>query len=111
MQSGGRAHRAGKGAADPLKNRWSQSAIGVFTVLDPVDIDPPRIIVDAIEDPMIPDPYPIPFLGRHLEGALRARILGQEAHFLDDGFEDRGVQLIEVLLRLRKNKEVIHGAS
>jgi hypothetical protein len=89
----------------------SRSTIGVFAVLDPVDIDPSRIIVDAVKDPMIPDPDPMPLLGRHLEGALRARFLGQEAHSLDDAFKDRRVELIEVLLRLRKNKEVIHGAS
>jgi hypothetical protein len=46
-------------------------------VLDPVDIDPFRIIVDAIKDPMIPDPDPMSLLGRHLEGALRARVLGE----------------------------------
>jgi hypothetical protein len=46
-------------------------------VLDPVDIDPFRIIVDAIKDPMIPDPDLMSLLGRHLEGALRARVLGE----------------------------------
>jgi hypothetical protein len=85
--------------------------MGVFAVLDPVDMDPLRIVVDAIKDPMVPDPDPMPLLGRHFEGPLRARGLGQEAHSLDDALQGRRLELIEVLLRLRKNKEVIHGAS
>jgi hypothetical protein len=80
-------------------------------MLDPVDIDPLRIVVDAIKDAMVPDPDPMPLLGRHLDGALRARVLGQKAHSLDDAVKDRRVELIEVLLRLSEDKNVIHGAS
>jgi hypothetical protein len=84
MQVKERARRAGAGAAGSHQNVRGRSAIDAFPVLDPIDIDPPRIVVDAIKDPMIPDPDPMPLLGRHLEGAMRARVLGKEAKSLDD---------------------------
>jgi hypothetical protein len=111
MQPDGRKRLASVSSAVSLQEGRSRSAIGVYAVLDPVEIDPLRTIIDTIQDSMIPDSDPIPFLSRHLEGARRARVLGEEAHSLDDALQHRRSQLIEVLLRLRESEEVIHGAS
>jgi len=80
-------------------------------MLDPVDMDPPRVIVDAIKDTIVPDPEPMSLFGRHFDGARRAGVPGKEAHSLDDAPEDRSAKLIEVLLRRREDEDLIHGAS
>jgi hypothetical protein len=58
-------------------------------MFDPVDIDPLRIVVDAIKDTIVPDPEPMSLFGRHLDGTRRAGVPGKEAHSLDDAPEDR----------------------
>jgi hypothetical protein len=79
-------------------------------VLDPVDVDPPRRVVDPVEKAIIPGPETISFLTRQLKTSGRTRVLGQGADFLEDTFEGRSLELVEVLLRRGKDEEVIHGA-
>jgi hypothetical protein len=86
------------------------SGIGVFAVFDAIDVNPFRIVVDAIEDSIIPDPDAKSFFARQLETAGRARISGKATSLPNNAQESRCLQAVEILLGRGKDKEVIHDA-
>lgn len=79
-------------------------------MLDPVDVDPLRSIVDPVENAIISGPETIAVIPRQLQTSGRTSVLGQGADFLEDTFEGQSLEFVEVLLRRGKNEEVIHGA-
>jgi hypothetical protein len=80
-------------------------------MFDPVNIDPFRCVVDPIEDAVIPHSKAVSCLSCQLQASVGSRVPGECADLLDDPFEDRAFEFVEVLLRRGKNKDVIHGAS
>jgi hypothetical protein len=80
-------------------------------MLDPVDVNPFRRVVDPVENAIITGPNAIAVVPRQLEASGRAGVPRQGTNLLYDTIESRSFELIEVLLRRGKEEEVIHGAS
>ena len=87
----------------------NSSRIGVLAVLNAVDIYPFRILVDAMENAIVPDAEPIPFFGRQFETAGRPRISRQGADLLENALECRRFESVEVLLGRPKDIKFMHG--
>lgn len=80
-------------------------------MLDPVDIDAFRRIIDPIENAIVPDPDTIAFFSRQLEATDRTGLPGQAADLLNNAGEIQGFELVEIPLRRREDEDVIHGDS
>ncbi|OGD12399.1 MAG: hypothetical protein A2Y86_03385 [Candidatus Aminicenantes bacterium RBG_13_62_12] len=80
-------------------------------MLDPVDENAFQSVIDPIENAIIADPEAIPFFGRQLETVGGTGLQRQRADFLYDALEGRRFEPVEVLLRGRKDENVMRGAS
>jgi hypothetical protein len=80
-------------------------------MFDPINIKPLQMVVYPVENSIIPDSKTIAFLPSQLQAARRAGVPRKITDFLDEPFEGRRLELVEVLLGRREDKELIHGAS
>jgi hypothetical protein len=79
-------------------------------VLDPVDENSLRLVVDPIEDAIISNSETITLVPGQFEAAGGTRVLGQGPDFLEDSFKHRHFEPVEVFLRRGEDEEFIHGA-
>jgi hypothetical protein len=78
-------------------------------VLDPVDENSLRSVIDPVENTIISNPDTMALFPRQPETAGRTSVLGQGPDFLEDSFKDRRFEPVEVFLRRREDEEFIHG--
>jgi hypothetical protein len=80
-------------------------------MLDPVEIDAFRRIVDPIEHAMVPNPDAIALFSRQFQTTCGTGLPGQAADLLDDAGKVRSFEPVEVPLCRREDEDVIHGDS
>ena len=79
-------------------------------MLDPVDVDPLRRVIDSIEKAIISDPQAITVISGQLETSDRPGFLREGSQLLEDTFKNHRFKSIHILLCRRKEEEFIHGA-
>ena len=97
---------AGEGSSGP-----GSSGISVFPMLDPIEIDAFRRVVDPIEHAIVPDPEAIAFFSRQFQTTDRPGLSRQAADLFDDAGKARSFELVEVPLSRREDEDIMHGGS